>query len=268
MVSIQGQKFYTNEISALKNNLNTYFSHSMSLKKAPNCDYFAKSTPIIRPMFCNLDDKIIANSFPHLLLAKYANKDFLEKAAKTNPEIQNILNKANLKGNVNVRDIDTCFKSHLLPAQNTAIKIMKNSGENFSASDFTTMSSATILHDIGKAYIPTEILNKPAKLTKDEKEIVDLHAKLGYEALKTGGVDPKVLNLVKNHHQYEAQSGRKSTPMEQIIQISDIYSALKEKRCYKESFSDEKALSILYNEAKCGNFDAKYVDALKKSLSK
>ena len=55
--------------------------------------------------------------------------------------------------------------------------------------------------------------------------------------------------------------------MVQILQIADIYSALKEERPYKASMSDKKALDILRGRAQGGEFEKEYVRALAKSLS-
>ena len=118
-----------------------------------------------------------------------------------------------------------------------------------------------------KAFIPKEILNKPGALAKIEKQIVDIHSLLGYEILKTGGVSTRVLNLVKNHHNYDdALKNDIDYSLHQIIKIADIWSALKEKRSYKEAFDNETALKILYEDAIKGKFEIKYIDALKKFI--
>ena len=59
------------------------------------------------------------------------------------------------------------------------------------------MQKAALLHDLGKAYIPEQIINKAGKLTPEERQIVDEHARIGYEILKALGFKGKILELVK-----------------------------------------------------------------------
>jgi HD-GYP domain-containing protein (c-di-GMP phosphodiesterase class II) len=131
-----------------------------------------------------------------------------------------------------------------------------------SKADKQTLEQASMLHDFGKILIPTEILNKPDVLNKNEKEIMDLHSELGYELLKTTGMNSRVLNLVKNHHSPAAETDT----LGQILSVADIYSALRENRSYKSSMSEEDAFSILDQKAKNGEVSAEVVEALKNSV--
>jgi HD-GYP domain-containing protein (c-di-GMP phosphodiesterase class II) len=70
------------------------------------------------------------------------------------------------------------------------------------------LTQAALLHDIGKVFIPSEILNKKGKLTPKEREIVQLHNRLSYEILKTTDLNPKVAQLAYEHHDYEKQVKR------------------------------------------------------------
>ena len=71
------------------------------------------------------------------------------------------------------------------------------------------MKNASPMHDIGKVGIPDNILHKPAKLTKDEFEIMKKHAELGYEMLKYS--DRKLLKasaiIAYQHHEKWDGSG-------------------------------------------------------------
>ena len=50
---------------------------------------------------------------------------------------------------------------------------------------------AGLLHDLGKPVIPPEILNKPARLTNDEYEVMKQHATLSYEMIKERWISPR-----------------------------------------------------------------------------
>ena len=230
-------------------------------------DTFAYSAPRVNPAAQNpvyaINDDFLVKLFPREFVGKYSNSHVLGAILEKNPNIRQSLASDYARAGIYSQKVAGEVFAHFIPTAKAANAIMKNSGENFSRADYDTMNKAALLHDVGKAYIPDGILNKNGKLNDYERKIVDKHAQLGYEILKTAGVRGPVLNLVKNHHTYS----RTNTPMVQILQIADIYSALKEQRPYKAAFSDEQALNILYERAQKGEFDKKYVDALKKSLN-
>lgn len=219
--------------------------------------------PAAQNPFYNIKDEILAAVFPQALVSKYTNKNFLLSAVNTNPNIKNTLHNAGSPVGVYPENIFPVTNSHFMPAVKAALIIMDNCDEKFTRKDYTTMTQAALLHDTGKAFIPPFILNKNGKLNEAEKRIVDTHTQTGYEALKSGGVSGAVLSLVKNHHNY----GTQNLPMVQILQIADIYSALKEQRSYKRSFTDEEAFKILNERAQQGDFEPKYVYALQKGIN-
>ena len=121
------------------------------------------------------------------------------------------------------------------------------------------MSDASYLHDIGKVLIPEEILNKQTKLNENETKIMHQHSELGYEILKNTNLDKTTLNLIRNHHQNAKKSGYPFVNKDfradlnlQILTMADKYSALTEKRPYKEAFTPEQALTIIYADVKDG----------------
>ncbi len=71
-----------------------------------------------------------------------------------------------------------------------------------SGAEITALTQGAALHDIGKLDIPDHILQKPAKLTDDEFEIIKIHPVSGYARLLQMGVeDDAVLDLVRYHHE-------------------------------------------------------------------
>lgn len=121
--------------------------------------------------------------------------------------------------------------------------------------DAKAVSDAAYLHDIGKVLIPKNILNKNGKLTPEETEIMHKHSQIGYELLKTTDINQKTLNLVRNHHQNAKLSGYPFVGKDfkadldlQIISVADKYSALTEKRVYKNCLSAKQALTIIYKD--------------------
>lgn len=71
-----------------------------------------------------------------------------------------------------------------------------------------------------------------------------------------------ILPLVRGHHTYSTAN----PILLQILEVSDIWSALKEKRPYKRIFSDSESLKILYERANNGDFDKSVVDSLARAI--
>lgn len=235
-----------------------------------NCksDSFALNTKRVNPAVSNplynIPDEFLAEKFPKLLIDKYTNQAYSLNVATSNPAISEILNEAGAPLGIYPQNIKDSIDSHFIPSAKVSQKIMEKCNHNFSDRDYSTMLQASLLHDVGKVYIPDRILNKNGKLDPSERKVIDTHARLGYEALKSGGVSTPVLTLVKGHHNYNKAGA--DMPMVQILEIADVYSALKEDRPYKKSFSDDKTFEILYNMADSGEFEHQYIDALKRAV--
>ena len=131
------------------------------------------------------------------------------------------------------------------------------------------LKDAALLHDFGKVLIPTEILNKNGALSLNEHRIMDLHSELGYQLLKNSGVSDEVLQLVRYHHNNFDSKGNIIPDINlQILNLADRYSALTEKRVYKDEYSPKKALTILFADVKRGNIDPMLFNALVKIVQK
>jgi len=123
----------------------------------------------------------------------------------------------------------------------------------FNRADKLRLASAGLLHDLGKARIPVDILEKPAPLTDDEMAVMRTHPTLGFEALRdVPGVHPEMLDMVLHHHEYLDGSGyphrlrgREIADLVRIITIGDIYGALIEQRPYRPPMSGPAAYKIL-----------------------
>ena len=113
------------------------------------------------------------------------------------------------------------------------------------------------LHDIGKLFIPPEVLQKPGKLTKEEYAIMKSHTTLGYNmCMKDLKLRPYAAGALYHH---EALNGagypqgltKKDIPYEgQIIRVADEYDAIVSKRQYKSHVGIADTLKILVEETK------------------
>ncbi len=112
---------------------------------------------------------------------------------------------------------------------------------------------AALIHDVGKARIPLEILNKPGRLDPDELAVMRTHAAIGHEVLLAGGeCDPVTLSAVRHHHEMldgsgypDGLVGDQIGDMVRLLTICDIYAALTERRPYKAPMPTADAMAIL-----------------------
>lgn len=107
-----------------------------------------------------------------------------------------------------------------------------------------------LLHDLGKAAIPLEVLNKPGKLEPEEFALVKTHPARGHELLLQGGVDHDVaLDVCLHHHEKidgsgypKGLSGEGITLLAKMGAVCDVYDAVTSDRPYKAGWAPVEAL--------------------------
>lgn len=119
-------------------------------------------------------------------------------------------------------------------------------------------TQAGFLHDIGKIYIPDEILNKPGRLTETEYELVQRHPLYGYSLLNEfGEFNVEVKRAVLFHHERTDASGYPLCAaddyvgmLSKIIAVADVYDAMTTNRVYKKGKSALEAIEFLSGEGR------------------
>ncbi|APT76014.1 hypothetical protein XO10_05655 [Marinitoga sp. 1135] len=108
------------------------------------------------------------------------------------------------------------------------------------------------LHDIGKIYVPHEILNKEGKLTDEEFEEMKKHTIYAKKLLDDDKQFKFALNIALYHHENCDGSGYpyglkcEEIPIEAaIVKVVDVYDALRAKRPYKRAFSHKEVMKII-----------------------
>jgi putative nucleotidyltransferase with HDIG domain len=132
---------------------------------------------------------------------------------------------------------------------------------------------AGLLHDMGKALVPLEVLNKPGKLSDDEFAIVRQHPKLGYELLrKASGVGDIALDVCLHHHEKMNGTGYpmgldadRISLFAKMAAICDVYDAITSNRPYKEGWDPAESMRKMGQWAE-GHFDPIVFQAFAKSL--
>ncbi|MDI6632224.1 MAG: PAS domain-containing protein, partial [Thermoanaerobacteraceae bacterium] len=108
---------------------------------------------------------------------------------------------------------------------------------------------AALIHDIGKIGVPAEILNKPAKLSNPEFDLVKVHPRIGYDILKEIDFPWPIAQMVLQHHERINGSGYPSCLKgeeilleSRILGVADVVEAMASHRPYRPAFSIEEAL--------------------------
>jgi len=135
--------------------------------------------------------------------------------------------------------------------------------------DQRRMVRAALLHDVGKAFVPVEILDKTGKLTDEDMRVMRMHPRLGYDALAAeGGFPPEMLDVVLHHHEMldgtgypNGLRGDQISDIVRLTTIVDIHSALVENRAYRLPYTHNRAFSIM--EAMNGKLDKHLLQAFR-----
>ncbi|CAH1208345.1 HDIG domain-containing protein [Candidatus Nitrotoga sp. BS] len=132
---------------------------------------------------------------------------------------------------------------------------------------------AGLLHDVGKVFIPPEVLNKPGKLTDEEFNIVKAHPLKGWECLKdTDGISDITLDVCRHHHERadgkgypDKLSGEALTLFARMGAVCDVYDAITSNRCYKKGWGPAESIRKMA-EWKNGHFDEAVFHAFVKTV--
>ena len=144
-------------------------------------------------------------------------------------------------------------------------------------SDISLISTASALHDLGKIVIPTEILNKPGRLTAEEYAMIKTHTVKGARILRDlsntigGGNEPLLqvaYAICRWHHErwdgggYPDKLKGDAIPIAaQVVALADVYDALTSDRCYKPAYDHDTALRMILN-GECGAFNPLLLECL------
>lgn len=125
------------------------------------------------------------------------------------------------------------------------------------------------LHDIGKAAIPDDVLNKAGPLSTEERLAMQTHTTIGADTLRevarrhpfSTGFLQMAIDIAQYHHErwdgsgYPSRMAGDAIPLAaRLLAIGDVYDALRSPRVYKSGFTHEEAANLMFNESP-GHFD-------------
>lgn len=150
-----------------------------------------------------------------------------------------------------LKAIDNYTFSHAIHVAIYATTLARVLG--FAAQELNKISLAGLLHDIGKVDVPTEILNKPARLSPDEYKIMQEHVRYSFKRVCSfGDLDSNILYAISQHHEkvdgsgyLQKLKGEEIHRWARILAIADVYDAVTSRRVYKEASLPHEGAEIL-----------------------
>lgn len=132
---------------------------------------------------------------------------------------------------------------------------------------------AALFHDVGKIYTPFNILDKNERLTKLERQIIDLHPYIGYSMLSELGIDEDICRIILYHHGTQPLTIQdvghydKDSVYEKalILHTIDAFEALTSDRPYHRGVISKEALKIMMRGEK---YDKKVLEYIMEISSK
>lgn len=210
---------------------------SKSFKRNTPTLLLSHAKEMVKDLFNNIEVDLRSNTSQTLSSAKQTVELVLD-----NRKVTNFIS--------NFEEYDACTFSHSIGcAVYTAVL---SSALRLSKIEANQNVCGALLHDVGKYFIPRKILQKPAKLSPEEFNIIKKHPDIGSHILKNEKVTTDIQAMVRHHHERWDGSGYPlGQKREQIVQsariiaIADVYEALTSNRPYRSALLPAQACSFL-----------------------
>lgn len=145
---------------------------------------------------------------------------------------------------------------------------------SFSKHELYNLGVGAILHDMGKAFVPMEIINKPDKLTDIEFFEVMKHPRAGLDYIENYLQVPydSLAAVIDHHERYDGtgypahKRGNSISLYGCIVAVADVFDAITTDKCYKAGISTQEAVEYIMGSSGT-QFDPKVVDSFVKKVS-
>lgn len=123
-----------------------------------------------------------------------------------------------------------------------------------------------LVHDIGKVAVPDDVLLKPGLFDRMDRQVMQLHPLVGASLFAKHHHDFRIRRIILHHHERLDGSGYpyglkgdEIGLLERIVAAADVFEAMVARRPYKKPLSREKAMDVLFYEARTGRLDLEIV---------
>ena len=172
-----------------------------------------------------------------------------------------------------LREFDEYTTTHSLNVSVLVMALAESLG--LAQQDVRTFGIAGLLHDLGKVSIPEEILNKPGKLTEQEREVMQSHPVAGAKLIIESGRRLDLAAAVAHEHHImingqgypRCHYHRDCHKASKLVHVCDVYDALRTRRPYREAWDAQRVLT--YIEERSGTeFEPEAATAFVKMMRK
>jgi putative nucleotidyltransferase with HDIG domain len=226
--------------------------------KAGALDYVVKSESTMKDMPHIVQRAL--REWENIEKRKHAEEESRQSLIRLHKTTDGIINAMGLT--IEARDPYTA--GHQKKVANLAQAIAAELG--LSRDQIEGIRMASLIHDLGKIYVPSEILSKPGRISEAEFDIIKSHPTVGYDILKTIDFSWPIATLVLQHHERMDGSGypnglrgEEILIEARIINVADVVEAMATHRPYRASLGIDVALQeIISNRGTL--YDANVVD--------
>lgn len=227
-----------------------------------------KAIKIVKEKFYSLEKGIKARDISY----NESEKEFEAISCTAKELIEEILlNKDVVLSLVDIKSFSNYTFQHSVNV--AVISLILGIRLNLHKFDLIDLCVGAMLHDIGKVFIPKEILTKSSELTKEEFDILKQHTTKGYEYLRESkSISITSILVALQHHEKisgqgfpEGRSGEKISKFAKIVSIADVYDTLTSDRQYRSAISPNEALEFIMANGGI-KFDYKYVQVFSKMV--
>lgn len=152
---------------------------------------------------------------------------------------------------------DHYTSEHALRVAEISVRIGRVLG--LDAKELEILELGCLVHDIGKVAIPDDVLLKPGRFDKQDRQIMECHPLIGARLFSRRFEDDRIALIILQHHErldgsgYPAGvKGEDINDLAKIVMVADVYEALIARRPYKKPMTRSQALAILRDDAARG----------------
>jgi putative nucleotidyltransferase with HDIG domain len=154
-----------------------------------------------------------------------------------------------------LKEFDEYTTTHSLNVSVLTMALAESLG--LAAQDVRTFGIAGLLHDLGKVNVPQDILNKPGKLTEEERTVMQHHPVAGAKLIIESGRRLDLAAAVAHEHHIminghgypKRHYDRDCHKASKVVHVCDVFDALRTRRPYRDAWESERALTYIEERA-------------------